>query len=96
MNLRGPFLCARAAARLIEPGGSIVLQVRGPASGTEVLGVVPIVRAGRAELLRILEQELVEQQIRVYGFDPGTGDEPDRWPAMASEILDLALGEGQT
>ena len=91
VSLRGPFLCARAAARLMEPGGSIVVQVRESSSDGEPNGAPSVVRAGRIELIRNIEIELAAREIRVHGFDPGSFDDPGSWATMAEEIVDLAL-----
>jgi pteridine reductase len=87
LNLRAPFFCARAAARVM-PEGSAIVNIADLA-GLEVWpGYVPhgISKAGIVQLTRALARVLAPR-IRVNAIAPGAVLLPDDWADEAAERL---------
>ena len=72
VNLRSVFTCARAAARVLEDGGSIINISSGAAlKGSPNNGPYAVAKAGVDSLTRTLSIELSGRGIRVNGVAPG-------------------------
>ena len=72
VNLRAVFTCARAAARVIEDGGSIINISSGAAlKGSPNNGPYAAAKAGVDSLTRTLSLELAPRGVRVNGVAPG-------------------------
>ena len=72
VNLRAVFTCARAAARVIDDGGSIINISSGAAlKGSPNNGPYAVAKAGVDSLTRTLSIELAPRRIRVNGVAPG-------------------------
>jgi NAD(P)-dependent dehydrogenase (short-subunit alcohol dehydrogenase family) len=72
VNLRAVFTGARAAARVIADGGSIIHISSGAAlKGSPNNGPYAVAKAGVDSLTRTLSLELASRQIRVNGVAPG-------------------------
>lgn len=72
LNLRAVFTGARAAARVMEDGGSIINISSGAAiKPSPYNGPYSVAKAGVDSLTRTLSVELAPKQIRVNGVAPG-------------------------
>ncbi len=72
VNLRAVFTCARAAARVIDDGGSIINISSGAAlKGSPNNGPYAAAKAGVDSLTRTLSLELASRRVRVNGVAPG-------------------------
>jgi 7-alpha-hydroxysteroid dehydrogenase len=72
VNLRAVFTCARAAARVLDDGGSIINISSGAAlKGSPNNGPYAAAKAGVDSLTRTLSLELASRRIRVNGVAPG-------------------------
>ncbi len=72
VNLRAVFTCARAAARVINDGGSIINISSGAAlKGSPNNGPYAAAKAGVDSLTRTLSLELASRRVRVNGVAPG-------------------------
>jgi len=72
VNLRAVFTGARAAARVIDDGGSIINISAGAAlKGSPNNGPYAVAKAGVDSLTRTLSIELASRKIRVNGVAPG-------------------------
>jgi NAD(P)-dependent dehydrogenase (short-subunit alcohol dehydrogenase family) len=72
VNLRSVFTCARAAARVIEDGGSIInISSTAALKGSPNNGPYAVAKAGVDSLTRTLSLELADRLIRVNGVAPG-------------------------
>ena len=72
VNLRSVFTCARAAARVLDDGGSIINISSGAAlKGSPNNGPYAVAKAGVDSLTRTLSIELARRRIRVNGVAPG-------------------------
>ena len=72
VNLRAVFTCSRAAARVIDDGGSIINISSGAAlKGSPNNGPYAVAKAGVDSLTRTLSLELAPRRIRVNGVAPG-------------------------
>lgn len=72
LNLRAVFTCARAAARVLEDGGSIINISSGAAlKPSPNNGPYAVAKAGVDSLTRTMSTELAPRGIRVNGVAPG-------------------------
>ncbi|MGB8860967.1 MAG: glucose 1-dehydrogenase [Ilumatobacteraceae bacterium] len=72
VNLRAVFTCSRAAARVIDDGGSIINISSGAAlKGSPNNGPYAAAKAGVDSLTRTLSLELASRRVRVNGVAPG-------------------------
>ena len=72
LNLRAVFTCSRAAARVMEDGGSIVNISSGAAlKASPNNGPYAVAKAGVDSLTRTMSVELAPRGIRVNGVAPG-------------------------
>jgi NAD(P)-dependent dehydrogenase (short-subunit alcohol dehydrogenase family) len=72
VNLRAVFTCSRAAARVMDDGGSIINISSGAAlKGSPNNGPYAAAKAGVDSLTRTLSLELASRKIRVNGVAPG-------------------------
>jgi NAD(P)-dependent dehydrogenase (short-subunit alcohol dehydrogenase family) len=72
LNLRAVFTGARAAARVLDDGGSIINISSGAAlKGSPFNGPYAVAKAGVDSLTRTLSLELAPRRIRVNGVAPG-------------------------
>ena len=88
INLRAPFLCAQAAARHMESGGGVIINIADLA-GMEVWpAYIPhgVSKAGLIHLTQSLARALAPR-IRVNAIAPGTVLLPDGWSEEDSERL---------
>src|SRR6266849_4285369 len=80
VDLRGPFLCSRAAFRLMGPGGTIVnVSSLSGVSGAEKfpkMSAYVAAKSGLAGLTEALAVEGREHGIRVNAVSPGAVDTP--------------------
>jgi meso-butanediol dehydrogenase/(S,S)-butanediol dehydrogenase/diacetyl reductase len=80
VNLRGVFLCARAAARrMIEQGGGgriINVSSQAGKTGFPMLGPYSASKAGVILLTQVMAKELAAHKITVNAICPGTIDTP--------------------
>jgi 7-alpha-hydroxysteroid dehydrogenase len=97
LNLRAVFTGARAAARVIDDGGSIINISSGAAlKGSPNNGPYAVAKAGVDSLTRTLSLELAPRRIRVNGVAPGPvptevfmeffGVDEEGLPALAGKI----------
>ena len=102
LNLRAVFTCARAAARVVDDGGSIINISSGAAlKGSPNNGPYAVAKAGVDSLTRTLALELAARRIRVNGVAPGPvptevfmeffGVGDDDLPALATKLA-IPLG----
>jgi glucose 1-dehydrogenase/3-dehydrosphinganine reductase len=77
-NLRGAFLCAQAAARLmkLQPAGGVIVNISSIHDSIPRLGAVhySTAKAGLSMMTKSLAQEWAEYGIRVVGVSPGAID----------------------
>ena len=73
VNLKGAFICARAAAPTMGPGGAIVnvASLAGRASSPAMACAYSVSKAGLLGLTRHLAKELAPRGIRVTAVNPG-------------------------
>ncbi|MFN8637316.1 MAG: SDR family NAD(P)-dependent oxidoreductase [Chloroflexota bacterium] len=86
VNLKGSFICARAAAPKMGPGGAIVnvASLAGRASSPAMACAYSASKAGLLGLTRHLAKELAPRGIRVTAVNPGVVLTPlsvDNYPA---------------
>jgi NAD(P)-dependent dehydrogenase (short-subunit alcohol dehydrogenase family) len=72
LNLRAPWLCARAAARLMQPEGGVIINISDAGAGRAWTHypVYTISKAGVEVLTRLLARSLAPA-VRVNGIAPG-------------------------
>ena len=93
LNLRAPWLCARAAARLMEPhGGGVIINITDSGAHKAWVGYPAYVvsKAGLEALTRLLARALAPR-IRVNAVAPGlilpSADlPPDRWQRLVDRL----------
>jgi NAD(P)-dependent dehydrogenase (short-subunit alcohol dehydrogenase family) len=94
VNLRAVFTGARAAARVMDDGGSIINISSGAAlKGSPNNGPYAVAKAGVDSLTRTLSVELAPRRIRVNGVAPGpvpTEVFMDFFKASAEDLPNLA------
>ena len=84
VNMRGPFFCTQAAARVMQPGGVIITITSVQAErGNEVSPVYAATKAALKSFTRSWSTTLGKRGIRVIAVGPGAIDTPDNrnWAA---------------
>ncbi|HJU66146.1 MAG TPA: SDR family oxidoreductase [Gemmatimonadaceae bacterium] len=88
INLRAPFFCARAAARVMREGGGAIVNIADLAGLESWPAYIPhgISKAGVIHMTRALARTLAPT-IRVNAIAPGAVLLPDGWSAADAERL---------
>jgi pteridine reductase len=88
LNLRAPFFCARAAARVMRPSGGVIVNIADLAGLESWPAYIPhgISKAGVVHMTRALARTLAPA-IRVNAVAPGAVLLPDGWSAGDAERL---------
>jgi NAD(P)-dependent dehydrogenase (short-subunit alcohol dehydrogenase family) len=98
VNLRGTFLCSRAALRVMLPrrSGRIVNVASGRGVyGSPGLAVYGVTKAGVINFTRALAQEVAAQGITVNAIGPGPTDTPFWRSGRSEEQIEAALATGR-
>lgn len=99
LNLRAPWLCARAAARLMEPGGGVIVNISDSGAGKAWTGYPAYVisKHGLEALTRLLARSLAPR-VRVNAVAPGlilpsTDLPPETWQRLVERLPLQADGQ---
>ena len=89
IDLKGPFLCSRAAAKeMIKQGGGKIINIASVAATLAIRNMSPYcaAKAGLVQLTRVMASELVRQNIQVNAIAPGYFLTPMNEAMFASEV----------
>lgn len=99
LNLRAPWLCARAAARLMEPAGGVIVNISDSGAGKAWTGYPAYVisKNGLEALTRLLARSLAPR-VRVNAVAPGlilpSPDlPPETWQRLVERLPLQAAGQ---